>query len=75
MYALLLYDITQLDTGAGDAFIGALAAFLARGATVEAAVTAAVAVASVSVCRRGAQSSYPTASELPDSVALPPLSS
>jgi ribokinase len=65
--------ISHMNTGAGDAFIGALAAFLARGATVEAAVTAAVAVASVSVCRRGAQSSYPTASGLPDSVVLPPV--
>ena len=46
---------------------------MARGATVEAAVTAAVAVASVSVCRRGAHLSYPTASELPDSVVVPPL--
>ncbi|RBM23693.1 ribokinase [Prauserella sp. PE36] len=51
-------------TGAGDAFAGALATALAEGASVADAARRAVRVAAVSVTRRGAQPSYPRASEL-----------
>ena len=51
-------------TGAGDAFIGALAASLAGGADLSAAVHLAVRVASKSVTARGAQPSYPTRTDL-----------
>jgi ribokinase len=42
-------------TGAGDTFNGVLAAELARGSELRAAVAAAVAAASESVTRRGAR--------------------
>jgi len=51
-------------TGAGDAFVGALAVELAAGAGLEAAVLRATGVAAVAVGRRGAQESYPTLAEL-----------
>jgi ribokinase len=51
-------------TGAGDAFTGALAAALATGVTLETAARRAVRVAAISVTRRGAQPSYPSAAEL-----------
>ncbi|MFF4222308.1 ribokinase [Streptomyces abikoensis] len=51
-------------TGAGDAFTGALALRLARGATLEEAARFAVKVGAASVTRPGAQPSYPTAAEL-----------
>lgn len=51
-------------TGAGDAFAGALAAALADGADLVEAAERAVKVAAVTVTRRGAQPSYPTAAEL-----------
>jgi ribokinase len=51
-------------TGAGDAFTGALAAGLASGKDLRAAVELAVRVAAISVTRPGAQPSYPTAEEL-----------
>ncbi|MEU1778727.1 ribokinase [Streptomyces abikoensis] len=51
-------------TGAGDAFTGALALRLARGATLEEAARFAVRVGAASVTRPGAQPSYPTAEEL-----------
>jgi ribokinase len=47
-------------TGAGDAFIGALAARLAAGDELLAAVTTGVAAGSYAVTRMGAQSSYVT---------------
>jgi ribokinase len=46
-------------TGAGDAFVGVLATFLAEGATLERAVSLGVRAGSFSVERLGAQSSYP----------------
>ena len=56
---------TPVDTtGAGDAFLGALAHLIASGSTLEAALPGAVEVASTSVRRRGAQASYPTAADL-----------
>ncbi|WP_409184082.1 ribokinase [Amycolatopsis sp. VS8301801F10] len=51
-------------TGAGDAFAGALATALAEGADLVEAAERAVKVAAVTVTRRGAQPSYPTAAEL-----------
>jgi ribokinase len=45
-------------TGAGDAFVGALAVAIARGASVDDAVAAAIARASDSVQRPGTQTSY-----------------
>ncbi len=52
-------------TGAGDAFTGALAAALSRGADLLAAVRLGVAAGSFAVGRAGAQASYPTPGELP----------
>jgi ribokinase len=51
-------------TGAGDAFIGAFAACLHRGAEPEEAVRYGVAVASQSVLREGSIASYPRLAEL-----------
>ena len=51
-------------TGAGDAFAGALAASLAKGAELADAARKAVKVAAITVTRQGAQPSYPKASEL-----------
>ncbi|AYG02711.1 ribokinase [Gryllotalpicola protaetiae] len=51
-------------TGAGDAFTGALAVRLAEGDPLAAAAAEASVVAAFSTTRRGAQPSYPTASEL-----------
>jgi len=52
-------------TGAGDGFLGAFAHLVAHGLPLQEALKGAVRVASISVQRRGAQSSYPTAKELP----------
>lgn len=49
----------QDTTGAGDAFVGALAAQLARGSTLREAARLATRVAAFSVQRSGAQPSYP----------------
>lgn len=57
--------LTPVDTtGAGDAFIGALAVRLADGDSLAAATRYAVRVGSTTVLRRGAQTSYPTAEEV-----------
>ncbi|WP_434995817.1 ribokinase [Arthrobacter sp. Ld5] len=63
-------QVTAVDTtGAGDAFVGALAARLTAGEPLRDAVRFAVRVGSSTVQRPGAQPSYPTsADELP---ALP----
>ncbi|WP_087930281.1 ribokinase [Streptomyces albireticuli] len=53
-------------TGAGDAFTGALATRLARGASLAGAARYAVRVGAASVTRAGAQPSYPAEEELPD---------
>ncbi|TCO64694.1 ribokinase [Actinocrispum wychmicini] len=59
-------QVAAVDTtGAGDAFTGALAARLAEGVDLATAARFAVRVAAVSVTRRGAQPSYPTADEIP----------
>jgi ribokinase len=54
-------------TGAGDAFVGALASRLAKGAPLPAAVEVGVRAGSFAVTRPGAQSSYPMAADV-----LPP---
>lgn len=56
--------VTPVDTtGAGDAFIGCLAACLAEGAEMEAAIGGAVRIASDSVRKKGTQSSYASGEE------------
>lgn len=46
-------------TGAGDAFVGSLAHFLAAGSSLREAAQRAVQLASLSVTKRGTQSSFP----------------
>jgi len=52
-------------TGAGDAFVGALAVFLAAGRGLVDAAERANAIAALSVQRRGTQTSFPSSEELP----------
>lgn len=59
-------------TGAGDCFIGALAAQLAAGTTIRAALEYANVAASLCVQRVGAGPSMPTTAEV--AVALKPIS-
>jgi len=55
-----------VDTvGAGDCFCGSLASYLSTGMTLENAAQLACGVASMSVRKQGAQSSYPLRAELP----------
>jgi ribokinase/non-canonical purine NTP pyrophosphatase (RdgB/HAM1 family) len=64
-------DEPVLDTiGAGDAFCGALSTYLSAGLELTDAATKACGVASMSVRKKGAQTSYPTASELPDCLKI-----
>lgn len=59
------YRVEAVDTtGAGDAFVGAAAAELARGCSLLDAVRFATAVSAVSVQRVGAQSSYASRAEV-----------
>ncbi|HUZ82640.1 MAG TPA: ribokinase [Gaiellaceae bacterium] len=58
--------VEALDTtGAGDAFVGALACFLARGEPLGRAADRANRIAAISVGRRGTQTSFPAAGDLP----------
>jgi len=60
-----------VDTvGAGDAFCGALAAYLSCGIELDCAASLACGVASMSVRKRGAQESYPNENELPSCLKL-----
>jgi ribokinase len=52
-------------TGAGDAFVGSLAFFLAAGHALTEAAGRANRIAAISVQSRGTQTSFPAASELP----------
>jgi ribokinase len=52
------------STGAGDAFVGSLAVFLAEGASMKDAVRRANAVAALSVTRIGTQVSFPQQAEV-----------
>jgi ribokinase len=56
-------------TGAGDAFIGSLAVFLAEGMEMNTALWRANAVAAISVTRIGAQVSFPTRAEVEEFIA------
>ncbi|QTE31513.1 ribokinase [Pengzhenrongella sicca] len=59
------HPVAAVDTtGAGDAFVGALAVELCAGSGLEAAVRRATQVAAFAVGRRGAQASYPTRADL-----------
>jgi ribokinase len=54
------YQVNAVDTtAAGDSFIGGLAVSLSEGKTVEAAIPFAMAVAALTVAKKGAQSSLP----------------
>ncbi len=58
-------EVEAVDTtGAGDAFVGALAAKLAEGTTLEEAILYAVFAGAVAVTREGAQGSLPTPEEV-----------
>lgn len=64
-------SLDVVDTvGAGDAFCGSLAAYLSAGLRLTNAATNACSVASMSVRKRGAQPSYPRASELPSELCV-----
>ncbi|QYM64178.1 PfkB family carbohydrate kinase [Microbacterium sp. Se5.02b] len=57
--------VDAVDTsGCGDAFLGALVERIAAGEPLVGAVRRAVLVGAYAATRRGAQSSYPTASDL-----------
>jgi len=57
--------VRAVDTsGAGDVAVGTLAAFLAAGQPVEAALQGAMAAAALSVTRRGTTPSFPTRAEI-----------
>ena len=57
--------VTAVDTtGAGDAFVGSFAYSLASGKDPVAAMTLGIKVATLSVTRKGAQSSYPYQAEI-----------
>ena len=57
--------VTAVDTtGAGDAFVGTFAYSLASGKDPVSAMTMGIKVASLSVTRKGAQSSYPHQAEI-----------
>lgn len=59
------FPVDAVDsTAAGDAFNGALAVSVARGMEIEDALCFAVATASLSVTRKGAQTSMPTEQEV-----------
>jgi ribokinase len=52
-------------TGAGDAFVGSLAYFLAQGRPLVEAAERANGIAAISVQGRGTQTSFPVAADLP----------
>ncbi|HEV8297159.1 MAG TPA: ribokinase [Acidimicrobiales bacterium] len=53
-------------TGAGDAFVGSLAYFIGRGLTITDAMRRASRIAARSVLLPGAQTSFPSAADVPD---------
>jgi ribokinase len=74
MKLLPAYGVDAIDsTGAGDVFSGTLATFLAEGMSIEDAVMMAIASASLSVTRMGAQMSAPFRSEIEDFMNSAPL--
>lgn len=74
MRVIPAYRVKAIDsTGAGDVFSGSLAAFLAEGMSIEEAVRMAIASASISVTRMGAQMSAPLRVEIDDFIRSAPL--
>jgi len=70
------YAARTLDTtGAGDAFVGALAAARLEGQDLHAAIDFAQRAAAFSVEHRGAQAAMPRRADLPSARALPGLAS
>jgi ribokinase len=62
-------EVTAVDTtGAGDAFVGSLAYFLAGGHPLQTAIARANAIAAISVQSPGTQASYPRRAELPEAL-------
>lgn len=60
------YQVPAVDSiGAGDSFIGAFAYYYTHGEDIPTALHHANAYAAVIVTRKGSQTSYPTAAELP----------
>jgi ribokinase len=59
-------------TGAGDAFLGALASRLREGDELPSAITFGVGVATVSVGAMSTMPSYPSSAELAESLSTPP---
>lgn len=57
-------------TGAGDAFVGSLAYYLAEGKPIAEAMHLANRVAAISVQAKGAQSSFPSLHDLPDDMLV-----
>jgi ribokinase len=55
-------------TGAGDAFVGSLAFYLARGRSLADAVFSANRIAALSVQKSGTQTSYPNRKDLPENL-------
>ncbi len=73
--ALPSEDVEVVDTtGAGDAFVGSLAHFLAGGADLRDAAGRASRIAAISVTGRGTQSSFPHAADLPPELLAPTAS-
>jgi ribokinase len=63
-------SVKALDTtGAGDAFVGSLAFFLAAGKSLSDSIQRANRIAAVSVQSSGTQTSFPQASDLPPELA------
>ena len=58
-------------TGAGDAFVGSLAYFLARGEPLADAAARANRIAAISVQAPGTQTSFPAAASLPAELLAP----
>jgi ribokinase len=62
---ILAVSVTPLDTsGAGDAFCGAIAAYLAQGHSIAVSAEKANRAAAISVTRLGTQRSFPTRQEV-----------
>ncbi len=65
-------DVEVVDTtGAGDAFVGGLAHFLAGGADLRDAAGRASRLAAITVTARGTQTSFPDAAEVPAELLTP----
>lgn len=68
------HEVQAVDsTGAGDIFSGSLAAFLAEGRPINQSVRMAMAAASISVTRLGAQSSAPLRAEIEQLISSRPV--